>query len=74
MTTKQTDAKQMADRELDQVNGGMYLPGYDGPIRPLAFVMKRRSNRTRCTENNNTGFTQASRPVLPMLLGDDPVV
>ena len=46
MTTKQTDAKQMADRKLDQVNGGMYLPGYDGPIRPLAFVMKRRSNRT----------------------------
>ena len=46
MTTKQNDAKQMANRELDQVNGGMYLPGYDGPIRPLAFVMKRRSNRT----------------------------
>ena len=46
MATKQTDAKQMAGRELDQVNGGMYLPGYDGPIRPLAFVMKRRSNRT----------------------------
>ena len=46
MATKQSDAKHMADRELDQVNGGMYLPGYDGPIRPLAFVMKRRPNRT----------------------------
>ena len=37
MTTQQHDATAMTDQELDQVNGGMYLPGHDGPVRPLAF-------------------------------------
>ena len=36
MTTQQTDAVAMTDHELDQVSGGMYLPGHDGPVRPLA--------------------------------------
>ena len=59
MAPKQSDTKQMADRELDQVNGGMYLPGHDGPIRPLAFVLKRRSNRTfSYTEYDDTGSSK----------------
>ena len=37
MTTKQNDTTALTDQELDQVNGGMYLPGREGPVRPLAF-------------------------------------
>ena len=28
---------EMTMDEMDQVNGGMYLPGREGPVRPLAF-------------------------------------
>ena len=27
---------EMTMDEMDQVNGGMYLPGHDGPVRPMA--------------------------------------
>ena len=37
MTSQQTDTTALTDQELDQVNGGMYLPGREGPVRPLAF-------------------------------------
>ncbi len=37
MATTQNDAAAMTDQELDQVSGGMYLPGHEGPARPLAF-------------------------------------
>ena len=39
MTTQQTDTTALTDQELDQVNGGMYLPGREGPVRPLAFPL-----------------------------------
>ena len=39
MTTKQNDTTALTDQELDQVNGGMYLPGREGPVRPLAFPL-----------------------------------
>ena len=32
-----TQHNEMTMDEMDQVNGGMYLPGHDGPVRPLAF-------------------------------------
>ena len=39
MTTEQNNTTALTDQELDQVNGGMYLPGRDGPVRPLAFPL-----------------------------------
>ena len=39
MATTQNDAAAMTDQELDQVSGGMYLPGYEGPARPLALPL-----------------------------------
>jgi hypothetical protein len=39
MATKQTDTTALTDQELDQVSGGMYLPGHEGRVRPLAFPL-----------------------------------
>ena len=56
LTTQQSEAKQMADRELDKVNGGLYHPDYDGPILAWVNVMKRQPNRTfSYTECNEKG-------------------
>ena len=68
MTTKQNDAAAMTEEQLDGVSGGPHIRNY-GVTAP---IQQRRSNRTRCTEMDDTGFTQASRPVLQMLVADEP--
>ena len=68
MATKQADTVAMTEEQLDGVSGGPHIRNY----RVTAPIQQRRSNRTRYTENDNTGFTQASRPVLQMLVGDEP--
>ena len=68
MTTKQTDTVAMTEEQLDGVSGGPHIRN----IWVTAPIQQRRSNRTRYTEMDDTGLTQASRPVLQMLVGDEP--
>ena len=70
MATKQTDTVAMTEEQLDGVSGGPHYSDWKGSRHNV--IQRRRSNRTRYTENDNTGFTQASRPVLQMLVGDEP--
>ena len=59
MATKQTDTVAMTDEQLDGVSGGPHYSDWKGSRHNV--IQRRRSNRTRYTENDNTG---ASRPVL----------
>ena len=66
MATTQTDTVAMTEEQLDGVSGGPHYSDWKGSRHNV--IQRRRSNRTRHTENDNTG---ASRPVLKMWVSGD---